>query len=221
MSKKIDLAIVLSITIAWFYMLGMVSNVSYLRELGLSGHAFNYGFEAMLFNGFGTLVVFGVGWAVWLALVLELIVFSAMLSAAIGSIRKYEVKIRARRINAIRNAVKSGQAEKTTRAMDQAFSKWFGLLSPFMWPIGFFLFAVISIWFSDYQAIKFAKNTIEKARTFDSASHIVGLATGKTINLGPLVGCDDFVCIYMAKDRAVVIKRDLINAETAAFPLSK
>ncbi|MEO8003007.1 MAG: hypothetical protein ABI644_14110, partial [Arenimonas sp.] len=184
-------------------------------------HAFNYGFEAMLFNGFGTLVVFGTSWVVWFTLLLELIVFSAMLFAAIGSFRKYEIRIRARRINAIRNMAKLKQVEKTTKAMDQAFSKWTGLFSPLVLPIGFFLVSLLSILFSDYQAIQSAKRTIEKARKFDSSSHIVGLSNGRTVNLGPLIGCDDFICIYMAKDRAVVIKRDLINAETAAFPLSK
>ncbi len=220
MSKKFDLAIALSITIAWLYFLGAVYNQSYFRELGLAGHHLQSSFEAVLLNGFGTLFTAGIGWVVKLAVFLEAAVILWVVWGGIKASRKIRARIRSARMRVARNSVNS-VGRKIADGMDQGFKTAFRFFLPLFFVLTFFMIVMLSVLLSDYQGKVLAKQFIEKSKKYDSASHIVGLSNGNKINLGPLIGCDDYVCIYMASDRAVVIKRDIINAETATFPLSK
>jgi amino acid transporter len=212
MSKKFDWAIILSFAIAWLYLMGMAFNQSYFRELGLSGHNLQHAFEEVLFDGFGALFLVGVTWAVRLAALLEIVIFLLMIWGGLKASRRIRARIRGARIRAARNSA-NNLGQKIHDGMDQALNRWVRFFLPLIAVIAVYFVALFSIYLSDYQGRAPAKEFVEKARKYDSASHIVGLTNGKKINLGPLVGCDDQICIYMASDRAVVIKRDIINAE--------
>ncbi len=220
MSKKFDLAIAISITVAWLYLLGTVFSQSYFKGLGLTGYSLQYGFEEVLLNGFGALFSAGAGWVLKSTLLLEMVILLGMVWGGIKVSRRIRAKIRAVRMSVKRESTNS-IGRKIADGMDQEFNKLTRYFLPLIFVLGAFFVLVLSIILSDYQGKAFAKQFIEKAKKHNSTLHIVGLSNGKKINLGPLIGCDDYVCIYMASDRAVVIKRDIINAETAAFPLSK
>lgn len=220
MSKKFDLAIAIPITVAWLYFLGIVFNQSYFKELGLGIGSLQFGFEEVLLNGFIALFFAGVGWVMKATLLLEGGIFLWMVWGGIKAGRKIRAKIRAASIRATRNRT-SYVGKKIADGMNESLINAVRLFLPLIFIIVFFLVAILSGLLSSYQGKASARQVVEKAKKYNSGSHILGFSNGKKISLGPLIGCDDHVCIYLASDRAVVIKRDIINAETAAFPLSK
>lgn len=217
----IDMAIALSIATAWMYLLGVSYRGAFFSTLGLRGQTLVAGFEDTLIAGLFALLGASANMVVFLALGIEIVVMLALLYGMVRSIRTVSRRLDARqRLHRLAKAKRraDGKPKVSTKHVDRALGAAWRVVAP---PLGFLLlFALLlgSGLLAEYQGKRAAMDLVQVSKSFPADEHVLVFDGGRAVNLGPSVGCDETRCLYMARDRAVFIDRDLIAAETGISP---
>jgi len=214
MGKKFDWAVVSSVALAWIYFLGAIFQSSFFAALGLGGHDFQLAFEQVLVSGVTFLTVSLPRWLSPILISIEILVVVIVLFGAIYALRllhRLYMAARDKRGHDPRTEIAGHHPGIEGHSADDGPRKW---VVPGAVLAACFLLIMFSAVGAQMQGKREAHNVVAKAKTFDAASHIVSFTNGRIAHLGPTIGCDQLVCVFMASDRAVLVSRAQIAAET-------
>lgn len=220
MERKIfwDAAIAIPLATGLLYVMGASYRNAYLWSLGISGRELQTSFEILLFDGFLTgMGAAAGGFAIVILIVYCVIAVLIAIAALLAStwVSKLTSKWIARGLRYLpkRNAL--GKNE-----LPEASEKIFAFVERISSVVAIASFAFIAILLVGVLSEKRGRDAAEKmiAETSKSKNlwREIRLENGKRIRLGPVIECDEHQCAYMARDRALLLKRSLIVAQTAS-----
>lgn len=208
----IDGALFLSLTAALLYFGGRAYVSAYFAGLGLRGYAPSYSLESMMASGADVALIGGLLVGLRALLFAEVLILVAFIAAIVSSINRVNSIVESfARFRAESAAKPKTRLEARTDAIFDLSSRFF---KPFTLTFALVAILVGFVVLAEKQGKDSARNVRNRFIETGIGLRTLHFSNGRSVMVGPLLACNQRVCLYLANNGVLGVRPELILSES-------